>query len=261
MTDENTNNEASTGLDTTSKTQAIIEAARRRNRNAEQADLEKAEGDKARNDVNQERVQELAEGRQEVADTNIQSRNKTIAGAIDPLAMGDVKGDGRDAKDYADSDPDKRFGVTTAEVGLNMSRDGADGEIATAFGHRVSKRTLAELNRGKENLEAAETERQTRVGQQARRQQPVEDTDTGAGTSQSARSAFTGSSTAVTDPEDDPDGKTGEELAAEKSGKPKLEDMTKAELVAYGAENGVELDGTKNKPELLADAKAINTDK
>lgn len=186
MTSKNTDTPVPGEGGAASKTKALIEASRARQRNAAQVEEDNAETEKSKQEQNEQRVKELAEGRQELADVNVQARDKSLTGEVDPMAMGDVKGDGGDAKDYDDNDPAKRLGITTAEHGLNVNRDGTDGEIATAFGHRVSKRTQDEMQRGRDNLADAKTERRH----------------------------LEKGTTAVTDAEEDEDGKKGDAAAA-----------------------------------------------
>lgn len=270
---ENTNTPA-TGLDTKSKTQALIEAARQRNANAAQVDQEKAEGDTARKDANRERVEELAENRQSLADVNVQSRAKTLTGKIDPLAMGDVKGDGRDAKDYDDNDPHKALGVTTAEHGLAQSTDGADGSITNATENHISRRTQLEMSKGRENIEArkAEQSRQRReaFGFDSERRDRSANGDGGKGanstgglstgegsTASGEGGTATGTlsgSTVVTDADDDQ--AEAERRAAEAADRPVFDEMTKLQLIEYAEKEGIEVDNSANKPELLAQVKA-----
>lgn len=90
----------------------------------------------------------LKESAQQMADAKPQSAHGTIDGKIDIEAMGDVKGDGGDAKNYADDDPDKAKGVPTYEHGLHEIKAGEN--VALPRETRISERTLAEQDRGAE---------------------------------------------------------------------------------------------------------------
>lgn len=95
---------------------------------------------------------EAKEGAQAEADTRVQSRANSLTGAVDVEARGDVKGNGGDAKNYPDGDPDKYLSPTTAEYGLNDLKGGAP--VRGVGDNTVSAKTQAEISRGKEALGA-----------------------------------------------------------------------------------------------------------
>lgn len=173
---------------TVSKTKAVIEAARRRNQ-VEQAMAEVLTPTQPSSmPTDEDMVAGLRERAEVQASARPQSANGTSDGNIDIEAMGDVKGDGGDASQYADDDPAKRFGVPVYQHGLAATREGAD-ELAPiqqqAFGQRMSARTQAELDRGKQALNGG--------------------------------SASSRSTVAVTDANDDPDGEEGRKAAERKA--------------------------------------------
>lgn len=135
-----------------SKAQELVEAARRRN----QIEQEVAEGneDQAPNGVPED--EKTREAMKEAAEEKAAVKPQAVAGSLDGIdveAMGDVKGDGGDAKNYEDGDPDKALGVPNYVHGLDESK--ATGESVTdaaAHGTRISKRTDAEMQRGREAL-------------------------------------------------------------------------------------------------------------
>lgn len=131
------------------KAQRIAEAAK--NRTQAERELAKVEGtDKPKAKPTVE--EELAQMDAMIAAGKIkpQALAGTMEGEIDLAARGDVKGDGGDAKNYADSDPDKYLSPTTAEYGLNEDR--ATGvsvtTIAARSGQVISERTRQEMDRG-----------------------------------------------------------------------------------------------------------------
>jgi len=134
---------------TSSKTKALIEAARAKNVAAQkEADATKTNPEAVRLTSEEETKQkEAAEANVKL---NVQSAANSLTGSLDPEAMGDVKGDGGDAKNYADSDPDKALGVPTWRHGTAQTRDGQP--VATVFGDNISERTRAEMDRGKKAL-------------------------------------------------------------------------------------------------------------
>lgn len=145
---------------TESKTQKLVDAAKERARLAKEAD-EKGNTDtvqtgRASDNLSDNAIETMKEGAEEMAELKVQSRANTLDGEIDVEAMGDVKGDGRDAKDYPDDDPDKALGVPVYEHGLHATSGGVDeteelrrrAEPET----RQSKRTQEEMQRGKEVL-------------------------------------------------------------------------------------------------------------
>lgn len=151
---------------TVSKTKAVIEAARRRNQ-VEQAMAEVLTPVSPSSVSTDEDVIGGLKDRAEVqAAARPQSANGTSDGKIDIEAMGDVKGDGGDASQYADDDPAKRLGVPVYQHGLAATRDGAD-ELAPiqaqVTGARLSSRTQAELSRGEKALGGSTSTRATVV--------------------------------------------------------------------------------------------------
>lgn len=179
---------------TVSKTQQLVEAARKRKQAEEELAKETATAKpRAADNMTEEQVDGLRNKAEEQAATKVQAVAGSLAG-IDIEAMGDVKGDGGDAKDYKDSDPAKALGVPVYEHGLNATKDGVDVlapalSEARVFGERHSQRTQAELDRGAAAIEGA---RHTR-----------------AEASRSTR-------TVVTNAEDDPDGEKAKAALAAK---------------------------------------------
>lgn len=155
MVNETKNSTVSTGSGK-SKAEELVEAARRRNL----AEQEAAENNGA--DGNTAEDEAAKEGMKDAAETLASIKPQAVAGSlagIDVEAMGDVKGDGGDAKNYADNDPDKALGVPTYAHGL--SEDTArgpyfagtsvqDGEVGGDT--RISKKTELELRRGREAI-------------------------------------------------------------------------------------------------------------
>lgn len=87
------------------------------------------------------------------AETRVQSRDGTLTGEIDVTAMGDVKGDGRDANEYPDSDPAKALGVPTYEHGLHADpQDNAEAPVPRVT--RISEKTRLERERGRQAIAA-----------------------------------------------------------------------------------------------------------
>lgn len=180
-----------------SKAQELVEAARRRNL-AEQEVADQNDADTTNNGINED--PDTVESKKEAAETLASIKPQAVAGSLDGIdveAMGDVKGDGGDAKNYADDDPDKALGVPVYEHGL--SEDTARGPYFAGTSvqdggpvgeTRVSKRTQEEMRRGRD---AIDTVRESRA--------------------QNAKSRVT-----VTDANDDPDGSKGK-AAAEKAAK------------------------------------------
>lgn len=174
--------------DTASKTQQLAEAARLRTKVEREAAESVAPAKEANTEANEEIKANKREHAEDLASIRPQAIDKSLDG-IDPDAMGDVKGDGGDAKNYPDGDPDKALGVPTYEHGLKEDRvgGGLNRAVNTAFGHRQSSRTQDEMNRGKEAIGQAKT----------------------------SRPAPRKGSTVVTDANEDPDGDNGK-TAAEK---------------------------------------------
>jgi hypothetical protein len=133
------------------KTKEMVEAAKQRAKLAKEAEAQK----NTDTGLSPEAEASMKDAAEEKAAVKVQARDGTIDGKIDVEAMGDVKGDGRDAKDYEDSDPDKAKGVPVYKHGLSATKDGVDEAVAlnrAAGETRFSKRTEAEINRGKEVL-------------------------------------------------------------------------------------------------------------
>jgi hypothetical protein len=133
------------------KTKEMVEAAKQRAKLAKEAEAQK----NTDTGLSPEAEATMKEAAEEKAAIKVQARDGTIDGKIDVEAMGDVKGDGRDAKDYDDDDPDKAKGVPVYKHGLSATKDGVDEAVSlkrAAGETRFSKRTEAEVNRGKEVL-------------------------------------------------------------------------------------------------------------
>jgi hypothetical protein len=145
---------------TLSKTQELIEAARLRNK-AEQEVAETPKNPVTKNNLSDEEVEVMREGAEKRAAVKVQAKAGSLTGVIDVDAMGDVKGDGGDAKDYADNDPAKALGVPVYQHGLGATKDGVDEYAGseTVYGHRTSARTNAELERGREALAGVKASR------------------------------------------------------------------------------------------------------
>ncbi len=191
---------------TVSKTKELIEAARKRNE-IEQANADAPVGDsRPQANFSEEELDQLKADAELMAEGKVQAKAGTLDGSIDVEAMGDVKGDGGDAKDYADDDPAKALGVPVYEHGLNETQNGADRFANTSIDdNRVSKRTQAEIERGRTAL-----------------------SDRTEAPSASRRSERSTSRTVVTDANDDPDGEKGK-AKAEAEAKAKEEAEKKAE--------------------------------
>jgi|GEM_PF-5880017 len=172
-----------------SKAEELLKAARERANIAEETDKAKAETEKADARV-QDQVAEnkRAAAADEKIEGRVQARAASLTGEVDPDAMGDVKGDGRDAKDYPDDDPDKYLGVPTYEHGLAATN--ADNP----YGTRQSERTRAEIERGRQLLEAKKSSRE-----------------------REAPKAGTRTRTVVTDADEDPKGEEGAKKAEAKA--------------------------------------------
>lgn len=177
-----------------SKAQELVEAARRRNQ-IEQEIAESENADNTNDGIETEEDEETIENKREAAERIASAKPQAVAGSlggIDVDAMGDVKGDGGDAKNYADNDPAKGLGVPTYEHGLAEHKATGDAPVYDPANTRVSKRTEAELARGREAI-ASKNE---------------------------ARTNLTRGKVTVTDADDDPKGDKGKE-AAEKAAKGK----------------------------------------
>lgn len=170
--------------DTVSKTQELVEAARRRKDVEEAAATSTAPASPlARDNLSEEELGVMKSGAEERISVRPQAVNQSLTGELDINAMGDVKGDGGDAMNYDDGDPAKKLGVPTYQHGLAETRLG--GDVLTSAVQeretRQSARTQAELERGRKALGDAKISRET---------------------------ARTGR-TVVTDASDDPDGDAG----------------------------------------------------
>lgn len=183
------------------KTQRLVEAAKTRMK----AEREINENTDTRTETNQtaedERVEDnRIEAAKELAKAKVQARANTMDGKIDVEARGDVKGDGGDAKDYADDDPDKALGVPVYEHGLSEVTVSGEkfGNSKTLFGDRISSRTREEMERGRKAVSSSRTSRksETRRPSQTR--------------------------TAVTDADEDPDGDKGAAEAKRKADEAKM---------------------------------------
>jgi hypothetical protein len=191
-------NEAKTSTVTTggnkSKAQELVEAARRRNQ-IEQEIAEGEDADTTNEPATTEEEKIAEEQKKEAAEELASAKPQAVAGSLDGLdveAMGDVKGDGGDAKNYADNDPDKALGVPTFEHGLAENKATGDTPPEVLTETRISKRTEAELARGREAV----------------------------ATKNEAREQATRGRVTVTDADDDPKGEKGKE-AVEKAAKSK----------------------------------------
>lgn len=173
-----------TSESTVSKTKELVEAARKRK------ELEQANSIAQPKTVEQrfsdDELNQLKADAELMAEAKVQAKSGTIDGVIDIEAMGDVKGDGGDAKDYDDNDPDKALGVPVFIHGLHETRGGVDTITAVAGETRVSARTRAEQQRGKEIVEGKEADRASRVrtetatddGRRVTGRTTIEDADT-----------------------------------------------------------------------------------
>lgn len=193
-----------------SKTQKLVEAAKTRmqaereldENNNSRADA-RAETDKTDEDKRAEKNR--IEAAKEMAKVKVQARANTIDGEIDVEARGDVKGDGGDAKDYPDDDPDKALGIPVYEHGLHETTVAGEkfGNSKTLFGDRISPRTQAEMDRGKKSLSNSKSSR----------------------SNETRRASST--RTAVTDANTDPDGEQGKAEAERKAEEAKAEEAKK----------------------------------
>lgn len=192
------------------KSKELIEAAKRRaelNKKAEEeGNAPNRTGSNPETYMSDEEIAVAKEGAQEIADLKVQARAGTIDGKIDIEAMGDVKGDGRDAKDYDDSDPDKALGVPTWAHGLHATQMGVETteDLKRRAGETfISEQTLAEQEAGRQSIARA-----------ARRT--------------SDEQAAGARKTIVTDDELDPDGVEGKKRA-EAAAKKRAEEAEAAE--------------------------------
>ena len=135
---------------TVSKTKELIEAARKRNE-IEQANADAPVGDsRPQARFSDEELDQLKADAEIMAEGKVQAKAGTLDGSIDVEAMGDVKGDGGDAKNYDDGDPAKALGVPTYIHGLHETKGGVETSLAPET--RISARTAAEQARGAEVL-------------------------------------------------------------------------------------------------------------
>lgn len=133
---------------TVSKTKELIEAARKRNE-IEQANADAPVGDsRPQASFSDEELDQLKADAELMAQGKVQAKAGTLDGTIDVEAMGDVKGDGGDAKNYEDGDPAKALGVPTYIHGLHETKGGQETSLAPET--RISARTIAEQQRGAE---------------------------------------------------------------------------------------------------------------
>jgi hypothetical protein len=139
---------------TGSKTQELVAAAKKR-QEIERTNQENtpvvSTASRLKDNLTDEELDTVKAAAEEQAEGKVQAKAGTIDGTVDIEAMGDVKGDGGDAKDYDDGDPAKALGVPVYEHGLAEIRGGVDTIQATET--RLSKRTALEQARGKELLE------------------------------------------------------------------------------------------------------------
>jgi hypothetical protein len=158
---------------TKSKAEELLAAARARNQKAEAIDQKEPAKSAVEKEAKEpEIVEQKIAAAEEMAETRVQAKAGTLTGEIDVEAMGDVKGDGRDAKDYPDTDPDKHLGVPTYEHGLGSNKplDQPDDSLSSGVvGARTNSRREAEMARGRERIaeinkgrEQAETRRAER---------------------------------------------------------------------------------------------------
>lgn len=188
-----------------SKAEKLIEANRKR-KEAEQANADANKSvELEREDLNKEdqaTKDQKIDAAEKRAEIKVEAMAGTMDGNIDVEAMGDVKGDGGDAKDYDDGDPDKALGVPVYEHGLGATRDGGDvyspaaEEALEGKESRMSSQTKAEIEAGRAALEGRDNAERNRRRTQAE---------------------LDGSRTVVTDDETDPEGDAGKAKAEAKA--------------------------------------------
>jgi len=143
---------------TTSKAAELVEAAKKRR------ELEQANSTQPPKTVEErfsdEELAQLKKDAEVMAAAKVQAKAGTMTGKLDVEAMGDVKGDGGDAADYDDGDPDKALGVPTYIHGLHETREGVDTVTAVAKENHVSARTRAEQQRGKDVISGRAADRE-----------------------------------------------------------------------------------------------------
>lgn len=139
-----------------SKTQQLAEAAKQRAK--AEVDIEKvteATPTRAVDRMDETEIDGLRERADGLASVRVQAVAGSLTGKIDIDAMGDVKGDGGDAKDYDDGDPAKALGVPVYEHGLAATKNGVDvmaPAVETLFGSQMSEATRAEIEAGRAAL-------------------------------------------------------------------------------------------------------------
>lgn len=169
-----------------SKAQRVAEAAKLRAKVEAEHERQLPTG----NEPPEEYRENMKAAAEEAASVKVQPRVGTITGEIDVEAMGDVKGDGRDAKDYPDNDPDKALGVPTYVHGLHETSVGGTTTQDKLFADRgVSEKTKAEMSRGEDAI-SHRAEQRTAAKKSTTR-------------------------TVVTDADSDPDGEAGRKAAEE----------------------------------------------
>lgn len=112
-----------------------------------------------------EALDTLKDSGAEMASAKPQSEHGTLDG-IDIEARGDVKGDGGDAKDYDDGDPDKYKSPPTYEYGLHETKAGENTALPRET--RISDRTLAEQDRGAQVAEGHRAARDRAVSEETK---------------------------------------------------------------------------------------------
>lgn len=104
--------------------------------------------DRIEDRMNEDELDTFKDAAAEKAEGKAQAKAHIADGKVDLEARGDVKGDGGDAKDYPDDDPDKYKSPPTYEYGLNETRAGVD--VSRPREEVISDRTAAEQARGAE---------------------------------------------------------------------------------------------------------------
>lgn len=112
-----------------------------------------------------EEIEQKRADAEKLADLKVQARDGTLDGKIDIDAMGDVKGDGGDAKDYDDGDPDKRLGVPVWEHGLKSIKNGVDDTAALVEQEEIvpTEQTNLEMEAGRTAVANRNKERTARL--------------------------------------------------------------------------------------------------
>ena len=175
--------EEKTTAPTKSKAAELLAAARARNEKA--AEVEQKEPARTaveEKDKEPEMVEQKIAAAEAMAEPRVQAKAGTLTGEIDVEAMGDVKGDGRDAKDYPDTDPDKQLGVPVYEHGLGTSNpieQPRDDLSSGVVGARTNSRREAEMARGRERLAEINKGRETAQARRVEREKPAFETTVG----------------------------------------------------------------------------------